>query len=93
MAKKQFNEQKEEVKEMSIEEARALRAAKHNALPKQSSEQEKRESFRLFWAQEKAKYGKEKNLEPILWLHLLAMNFDTPENFEKGIAHYGLKKI
>lgn len=84
-------EKKEEV-EMSIEEARALRAAKHNSLPKQTSEQEKRETFRLFWAQEKSRYGKDKGLEPILWLHLKAIKMDTPEKFKRGLEHFGLKE-
>jgi len=85
-------DKKEEV-EMTAEEAKAARAAKHAALPKKTSEQEKREAFRLYWAQEKHKYGKEKNLEPVLWVHLLAMNMESPDMFEKGIAHFGLKKI
>lgn len=90
MAKKEL--QKEEIKEMSIEEARAIRAAKHNALPKKSSEQEKRETFRLFWAQEKYRYGKDKGLEPILWLHLKAIKMDKPEDFKRGLEHFGLKE-
>lgn len=91
MAKK--DKMKEEVVEMTSEEARAARAAKHAALPKKSSEQEKREAFRLFWAQEKSRYGKDKGLESILWLHLKAMDMDSPEKFEAGILHFGLKKL
>ena len=87
------NDKKQEVAEMTTEEARALRASKHNALPKKSSDLEKREAFRLFWAQEKYKYGKEKNLEPILWVHLKAIQMDSPEHFKKGLAHFGLKEI
>ena len=90
MAKK---EQKQEVMEMSADEARALRAAKHNSLPKKVSELEKREAFRLFWAQEKYKYGREKDLEPVLWVHLKAIKMDSPENFNAGISNFGLKKI
>ena len=83
---------KEEV-EMTAEEAKAARAAKHAALPKKASEQEKREAFRLFWAHEKYNYGKEKNLEPILWVHLKAIDMASPDKFEAGISHFGLKKI
>lgn len=86
-------EQKQEVSEMSVEEARALRAAKHNALPKKMSDQEKREAFRLFWAQEKSKYDREKDLEGALWVHLKAINMDQPENFKKGLANFGLQEI
>ena len=46
-----------EQKEMTLEEAKALRAAKHAALPKKATEEEKREAFRVFWAQEKASYA------------------------------------
>lgn len=90
MAKK--DKMKEEV-EMTSEEAKAARAAAHAALPKKTSEQEKREAFRLFWAQEKYKYGKDKGLEPILWVHLKAINMESPDKFEAGILHFGLKKI
>lgn len=97
MAKKDRNEKKEykeeAVKEMTVEEARALRMARHNATVKEPSEQEKREEFRLFWAQEKSKYGKDKALESILWLHIKAMNMDTPDKFKRGLEHFGLKEI
>jgi hypothetical protein len=52
-----------------------------------------REAFKLFWAQEKSKYGKSKDLEEILWCHLKAIKMDHPEKFEDGIAHFGFKKI
>ena len=85
------NDKKQE--DMSVDEAKALRAAKHNALPKKSSDQEKREAFRLFWAQEKSNYGRDKDLEPVLWVHLKAINMDNPEQFHAGIQHFGLKQI
>lgn len=79
--------------EMSLEEARAYRASLHKpALVVLTSEQ-KRDEFRKFWAQEKYKYGKSKDLEPILWAHLKATQNDEPTKFEDGIAHFGLKKI
>ena len=87
------NDKKQAVVEMTTEEAKALRASKHNALPKKSSEQELREAFRLFWAQEKANYGRDKDLEPVLWVHLKAIKMDSPEKFTAGISHFGLKKI
>jgi len=78
---------------MTSEEARLYRASLHKPEKKALSEQQKRESFRLFWAVEKAKYGKKKDLEGILWLHLKASKLDEPEQFEDGLKHFGLKKI
>jgi hypothetical protein len=79
--------------EMTIEEARAFRAAKHVDMPKKMSEPQKREAFRMFWAQNKAKYGKKKDLEGVLWVHLKAIKMDTPDKFNAGISHFGLKRI
>jgi hypothetical protein len=89
MAKKELQEDQE----MTLEEAKALRAAKHKAIPKKNTSAENREAFRMFWAQNKAKYGKEKKLENVLWVHLLAIGMDTADKFEAGIAHFGLQKI
>lgn len=80
-------------REMTSEEARSYRASLYKPTKKKLSEQQKRESFRLFWALEKAKYGKKKDLEGILWLHLKASKLDEPEQFENGLKHFGLKKI
>lgn len=91
MAKK--NQEKAPSREMSIEEARAYRASLAKPAEPALSEEQKREQFRLFWAQEKHKYGKSKDLESVLWLHLKATQMDEPAKFESGIAHFGLKKI
>lgn len=88
MAKKEQNQEN-----MSVEEARAFRAAKHAALPKKATEEEKREAFRVFWAQEKSNYGKDKKLEPFLWLHLQSMKMDTPDKFKAGLKHFGLQEV
>ena len=90
------NVQEQEVvenNEMSVEEARAYRASKHKPAPQEFSEEQKREQFRVYWASEKAKYGKLKELEKSIWLHLKSTNMDSPEQFEVGLAHFGLKKI
>lgn len=80
-------------KEMSLEEARAYRASLYTPSLKSLSDTEKREQFRIFWASEKQKYGKSKDLEQILWLHLKAVKLDEPEKFEDGLKHFGLKKV
>lgn len=79
--------------EMTVDEARAFRASLAKPAIKKLSDEEKKEEFRLFWAREKYKYGKSKDLEQILWLHLKATKMDEPEKFEQGLKHFGLKKI
>jgi hypothetical protein len=74
-------------------EARARRAAAFKPAARALSESQKRESFRLFWTRNKKKYGKAKNLEGIIWLHLKSVKMDEPEKFEAGLSHFGLKKI
>lgn len=91
MAKKEI--EKETSKEMSLEEAKAYRASLYKPTKKTLSDQEKREQFRLYWAQEKYKYGKSKNLEQIVWMHLKASKLDDPEKFEAGLKHFGLQKV
>lgn len=95
MAKRENKEAqpKEQPREMSLEEARAYRASLHKPEERTLSEQEKREQFRLFWAREKQKYGKSKNLEQILWVHLQSVKLDDPKKFEEGIKHFGLQKV
>lgn len=80
-------------KEMTLEQSKAYRASMYKPTAKILSEKEKRERFKLFWATEKTKYGKGRALEEILWLHLKTTKQDDPEKFEKGLAHFGLKKI
>lgn len=79
--------------EMTLQEARAYRASLHTQTEIELSDEEKRDKFRVFWAQEKSKYGKSKEIEPVIWLHLKATKQDSPEQFEGGIEHFGLKKI
>ncbi len=90
MAKRDYNSSKEE---MSLEESKAFRASLYRPAKVMLSETERREQFRLFWAREKGKYGKPKNLEQILWVHLQSMKLDNPEKFEDGLKHFGLKKL
>jgi hypothetical protein len=90
MAKREIEEKKEE---MSAEEARAFRASLYKPTARVLQEHEKREQFRLFWATNRTKYGKTKDLEDILWIHLKAVKMDDPSKFEEGMKHFGLKKI
>lgn len=58
-----------------------------------SSDEGARIKFQEFWAQNRKAYGKEKDLEAILWVHLKAIGCDVPDKFVQGIAHFGLNKI
>ncbi len=93
MAKEKKTESAAERIEMSLDESRAYRASKYVPVPRVLSENERREAFRIFWASHKAKYGKARALERTVWLHLKAVKMDTPETFENGLVHFGLKKI
>lgn len=89
MAKNDFKKQDGE---LTVEEARKLRAANHAPAEKPLSNDEKREAFRVFWAQAKSTYRQAKELEQVLWLHLKAINKDHPKDFEAGLENFGLKK-
>lgn len=78
--------------EMTPEEAKAYRASLYKPAAKIWTEAEKREEFRKFWAQAKRQYGRAKDIEGILWVHLKSTGCDLPEKFEAGLAHFGLKK-
>ncbi len=83
----------ENKQEMTLEEAKAWRASLYVPQEAVLTEQQKREQFRIFWTQAKRKYGKTKELEEIVWLHLKSSKMDEPSKFEAGVAHFGLKKI
>ena len=85
MAKKQFLE------EMTLEEAKAWRASLVKNEPKQMNDKEKRAAFKIYWAQNKKKFGMTNKLEEILWLHLVSTKNDSPEKFETGLKNFGLK--
>lgn len=79
--------------EMTLEEAKAWRKSLHVEKPKELTDSQKREEFRVFWAQEKANYGKGKDLENVLWTHLKSIKMTDPTKFAEAISHFGLKKI
>ncbi len=94
MGRKDFIEQEVmEQKEMSPEEAKAFRASLYKPTERVLSEQERKEQFRVFWAKNRTKYGKDKDLESVLWIHLKSAKLDDPKQFEEGLKHFGLKKI
>lgn len=93
--KKDWKQEKKQEKksEMTLDEAKAYRMSLNKKEERKLDDHEKREQFRLFWAENKYKYGKAKDLENILWVHLKSAKLDEPKDFEAGLAHFGLKKI
>ena len=77
--------------EMTLEEAAAYRAALYKPEAKELSIEEEQNLFRMWWAEQKYRYGQPKELEEILWLHLKAIDHTRPDQFEKGLANFGLK--
>ena len=86
------DEQVENVQER-ISAARAARLAAYKPQPEEQSEQERRQAFQVFWASNRSSYGKERDMEQLLWLHLKAIKHDTQDKFEAGIENFGLKKL
>jgi hypothetical protein len=92
--KKEMKNHNEEIStEMSAQEARAYRASLFKPKKAQLSEEQKKELFRIFWARERVSYNKPRDLEKILWTHLVSTKLNDPENFEKGLKNFGLKKV
>lgn len=79
--------------EMSLEEAKAFRASLYKPQPRVLNEAQKREAFRIFWAANKARFGKSKSLEKALWLHLKSIGMNSPEQFSQGLSNFGLTKL
>jgi hypothetical protein len=93
MAKKQSMAQPQSP-DMTLEEAKAYRASLHKeSAPKSLTAKQKRDAFKIYWVQNKKKYGMSNKLEQVLWLHLVSTSNDSPENFDKGLAHFGIKKV
>ena len=90
MAKKQA---KPEIQEMSNEEARAFRASLVVDKVKVLNQKQKREAFKIYWTENKKKFGMTSKLEEILWLHLVSTKNDSPENFAAGLQNFGIKKV
>ena len=77
---------------MTAEEARAYRLSMYKPQKPKLTDAQKREKFKLFWAQTRKKYNRPKSLEGILWMHLVDIKHDEPEQFEAGLKNFGLKK-
>ncbi len=94
MSKKKLSRDEQiEIVQEKISEARSAKLALIESRKKiNKNEEESRVKFQEFWALNKIKYNTQKDIEPILWAHLKAAGFTTPEKFEAGIENFGLKK-
>lgn len=92
--KKMTRDEQIEVIQESMGNAREMKMALIKSRQKvNKKDEEARVKFQEFWAQNKNKYSCPKDVEPILWAHLRAAGYDSPEKFEAGINNFGLEKI
>lgn len=82
---------KQELQQMTLEEARAWRASLAKNETKKLTQKEKRNAFKIYWAQNKKKFGMSNKQEEIIWLHLVSTKNDSPEKFDDGLKNFGLK--
>lgn len=82
----------ESIRESLQKEKEAFTISRKNFEAPKETSQSAREAFRTFWATSKKNYKNGKDLEDILWTHLVAAKFDKPELFEEGIKNFGLNK-
>lgn len=73
-------------KQMKPEDAMQKTKAKRSLTDK-----EKREAFRVFFVKAKRQLGIAASLEEIIWKHLKSTGHDKPEDFQKGIEHFGYR--
>ena len=94
MSKKKSREEQIEDVQSKLE---AIKLKKLELAQKRTSnkveEKDFREEFKVWWASNRKKFNKEKEIEHILWVHLKATKHDVPEKFEAGIKHFGLKQV
>lgn len=93
-SKKKTREEQIDDVQAKMDEARKARleiAAKRAA--RTGKKEDNYSKFQEWWAAERRAYGRDKDLEEILWPHLKAIGHDSPEKFEAGVQHFGLKKV
>lgn len=94
MGRKKNLENKTNIESLQ-EKLEAARRMRLNMAKRQQQDEKDdyRQQFSDYWSVERKKYNKDKDLEGILWLHLKSIKHDKPSLFEKGIKHFGLKKV
>lgn len=54
-------------------------------------EKDNKKAFKTYFVKLKRKLNLDSSLEEIIWLHLKSAKMDKPEDFDKGIKHFGYK--
>lgn len=75
---------------LGIEDARARRKQAYELSRIDKKNEDSREEFRKFFAQNKLKLELSSSLEDVLWLHFKAYGFDKKESFSAGLKHFGI---
>lgn len=92
--KKMTRDEQIEVIQDSMDKARELKLALNKNRQKvNKNDEETKMKFQEFWAKNKTQYSCPKDIEHILWVHLKAAGYDSPEKFEAGIKNFGFDKI
>lgn len=92
--KKMTRDEQIEVIQEKMDNAKELKMALIKSRQKVNKKDEKtRVRFQEFWAKNKTKYSCPKDIESVLWAHLKAAGYDSPEKFEAGIENFGFEKI
>jgi len=96
MARRKSEESKsrERTVQEKLELARQMRlamaASKRPRAEKASGDA--REKFRSYWALNRRKYGRPRELEETLWAHLASIGATSEDRFEDGLRHFGLEE-
>lgn len=91
MSKKRLSKEDQIIEVEQKLSAREARKAAWEALNKQEEIPVSKQAFLDFWAENRRRFGKDREFAEIVWLHLIASGMATPDKFEAGLKHFGLK--
>jgi hypothetical protein len=94
MSKKKTRDEQIEDVQSKLDASRQARIelAAKRAASKGDKSQNNYIAFQEWWAVNRKAYNRAKDLEEVIWAHLKAIGSNSPEKFEDGVAHFGLKK-
>jgi hypothetical protein len=94
MSKKKTRDEQIEDVQSKLDASRQARIelAAKRAASKGDKAQNHYVAFQEWWAVNRKAYDRAKELEDIIWAHLKATGSNSPEKFEEGVAHFGLKR-
>jgi len=94
MSKKKTRDEQIEDVQAKLDESRQARIELAARLSAKTSDKAMTHysTFQEWWAANRKSYDRPKDLEEIIWAHLKAVGCNSPEKFEEGTTHFGLKK-